>query len=136
MEDEYVETNKLCEIFKEIDTKEKELKTEWREKLNGLIDVDGLYSWLENNDFWSPIDIVDIVETDEKSFGYQSYQHARIVNDKEDLYLKQGLYEDDNFDGVDHYYVWQTCGYCGDDYSGFLLIPLNNNRYFKVYYTC
>lgn len=31
-----------------------------------------------------------------------------------------------------HNLVWQTCGYCEDDYSGYLLFPLNDGRYWLI----
>ena len=37
----------------------------------------------------------------------------------------------------DNYAVWQTCGACGDDYSGYLLFPsYNDNEYFVLWYQC
>ena len=37
----------------------------------------------------------------------------------------------------DNYAVWQTCGVCGDDYSGYLLFPTyNDNEYFVLWYQC
>lgn len=37
----------------------------------------------------------------------------------------------------DNYAVWQTCGYTGDDYSGYMLFPTHNeDEYFCVYYQC
>ena len=37
----------------------------------------------------------------------------------------------------DNYGVWQTCGICGDDYSGYLLFPTyNNDEYFCMSYAC
>ena len=38
---------------------------------------------------------------------------------------------------VDNYGVWQQCGYCGDDYSGYLLFPTyGKNEYFCLKYSC
>ena len=35
----------------------------------------------------------------------------------------------------DNYAVWQTCGVCGDDYSGYLLFPTyKDNEYFVLWY--
>ena len=35
----------------------------------------------------------------------------------------------------DNYAVWQTCGVCGDDYSGYLLFPTHkDNEYFVLWY--
>jgi hypothetical protein len=37
----------------------------------------------------------------------------------------------------DNYAVWQTCGVCGDDYSGYLLFPTyKDNEYFVLWYKC
>ena len=37
----------------------------------------------------------------------------------------------------DNYGVWQTCGICGDDYTGFLLFPTyTDNEYFCLWYKC
>lgn len=37
----------------------------------------------------------------------------------------------------DNYAVWQTCGACGDDYSGYLLFPTyKDNEYFVLWYKC
>ena len=37
----------------------------------------------------------------------------------------------------DNYAVWQTCGVCGDDYSGYLLFPTyKDDEYFVLWYTC
>ena len=37
----------------------------------------------------------------------------------------------------DNYGVWQQCGYCGDDYSGYLLFPTYDKaEYFCLKYSC
>ena len=37
----------------------------------------------------------------------------------------------------DNYAVWQRCGICGDDYTGFLLFPTyKDNEYFCLWYKC
>ena len=37
----------------------------------------------------------------------------------------------------DNYAVWQTCGYAGDDYSGYMLFPTHTkDEYFCVNYHC
>ena len=48
------------------------------------------------------------------------------------------LNEDSKYEGEEiEYYVWQTTGYMGDDYSGFLLLPLlDGKRFWKVGYSC
>ena len=113
---------------------ERKLFNQYRKLLRGLINVSGLFRNLgENMMSWQPEGIVDIVLTDEKSSGYSTYQHARISGGEDKrLYMKT---ECDEIRGVDHYYVWQTTGCCEDDYSGYLLYPLKDGRYFKLWYS-
>lgn len=112
----------------------KKIKNKWKSNLKSLINVSGLFKFLDTHDSWCPIDIVEIIETDDTTSGYSSYQHIRILNDtNRTLYIKTNC---DEIKNIDHYYVYQSCGYLGDDYSGYLLFPLKNNKYFKVSYTC
>lgn len=111
------------------------LKNLWKKNLKGLVNVSGLFKYLDEDNYWQPIGIVEVYETDEKTGGYSSYQHVRVKDDENDklLYLKQPEFD---LRGVDHICVWQTCGMMGDDYSGYLLFPLKNGKYFKVSYSC
>ena len=61
-----------------------------------------------------------------------------VINDK--IYL---LFEVDGcklkaeWQASSNYGVWQQCGMCGDDYSGYLLFPTyKDNEYFVLWYTC
>ena len=124
----------LDEIYKEEKRAENQTKNAWKKLLRGTINVSGLFKHLDDNTYWWPEDIVDIELTDKYEPGYRKYQHARVVNDKHNrLYMKM---PEDEIRSVDHYYVWQTCGYMGDDYSGWMLFPLKNGKYFRVYYNC
>jgi hypothetical protein len=124
----------MSDYFEEEVRREKKLRAKYRKHLKGLINITGLFKHLDTNDSWNPEGIVDIELTDETSSGYRTYQHARIVGDtSRRLYMK---IPDDEIRGVDHYYVWQTTGCCEDDYSGWMLFPLKDGRYFKVYYNC
>jgi hypothetical protein len=114
--------------------KEKQLKNVWRKKLNGLINVIGLFKSLNEDTYWTPLEIVEIYHTDEKLSGYSNYAHVRIKDDPDNLlYI---VHNEKEIRGIDHYCVWQTVGYCDDDFSGYLLYPLNNGKYFKVSYSC
>jgi hypothetical protein len=119
----------------EEDIKLKQLKLEWYKNLKGMCNVSVLFKWLDSNcDGWRPIGIVEIYNTDEKSGGYSSYQHVRIKDDKDNLlYMMQ---DENEIYGINHCCVWQTCGMMGDDYSGYLLYPMKDGRYFKVSYYC
>lgn len=68
---------------------------------------------------WS---IEGIVEVEEVIDGDKVYG---IVADGVKRYEKQ----DDEF-------IWQKVGYAGDDYSGFILKPLEGNKYLKVSFEC
>jgi len=125
---------KLIFSFEQQANDERKLKSRYKKILRGLINISGLYRNLNDNTYWEPEDIVDVELTEETTSGYRSYQHARIVGDtSRRLYMKQPETE---IRGVDHYYVWQTTGCCEDDYSGWMLFPLKNGRYFKVNYSC
>jgi hypothetical protein len=126
----------LDEVFKDQARRERKLRSEWKKKLKGLINITGLFKHLDGNAYWEPEDIVDIELVDDKLSGYGAYQHARIVGDEtRRLYMKTSQ-DEYQIRQIDHYYVWQRTGYMEDDYFGFLLFPLKNGRYFKVSYTC
>lgn len=128
------------EHFKEMERLDKEreiVKLSWKSNLIAFIPgVEVLFSWLEDNhDDWYPEGVVYIYDVDEKRSGYPNYQHVRIKEDPDKLlYIKQK--EDIEEVGVDHYCVWQHVGMGEDDYSGFLLLPMTDGRYFKVSYSC
>lgn len=56
------------------------------------------------------------------------------------LYLKfevDGTKFKAEWQASNNYAVWQTCGVCGDDYSGYLLFPTyKDNEYFVLWYQC
>jgi hypothetical protein len=123
--------NEMVVLAKE----EKALKTSYRKQLKGLTNVSGLFRYLNETCSWRPIGFVDIELTKEERSGYPGVQCARIKYNKDTrLYIRTTL--DEYVRHIDHYYVWQTTGYLEDDYSGFLLIPLNIGQYFKVEYSC
>lgn len=69
--------------------------------------------------------------------GYKNVTKI-IINNK--LYLE---FEIDNtklkaeWQAGDNYAVWQQCGVCGDDYSGYLLFPTyKDDEYFCLWYKC
>jgi hypothetical protein len=127
----------LAEWTKEMDNfykLDKRIKNKWKRDLKGLINITGLFKYLDEDGSWYPIGIVDIIETDEKRIGYSAYRHVRIVDDEDHLlYI---IIDTDDIRKVSHYAVWQTTGYLGDDFSGYMLFPLSNGKYFKVGYSC
>ena len=124
----------IDEVYKEERRRDKKLKNKFKKELKGLINVTGVFKYLDDNLYWWPEDIVEIELSDKYESGYRDHQHAKVINDKHNkLYMKVPM---DEIRNVDHYYVWQTCGYMGDDYSGWMLFPLKNGKYFRVYYNC
>lgn len=82
-------------------------------------------------DEWMHESYVEVEETDYKSCAYPSYTfYKEKDNEKSLLYMKQ------DEEGKYHNMVWQTTGFCEDDYSGYLLFPLNNGKYWKISYSC
>lgn len=122
-----------AEIAEE-DNKRLQEKNSWKKKLKGLINTKRLWEDMNENDNWDIEGIVDIVLTDEKAHGYPDFQCARIKDEKYFLYMKSK--PDYGVKYINHYYVWQQTGYCGDDYSGWLLFPLKNGKYLKMSYNC
>ena len=104
------------------------------------LDFPYLYEYLEDTlDGWFPEGIVDVKLTEEKKNGYESFQHVRVVDDEHDNHLYCESEDEWEVNGEDHkieYFVWQTVGYSGDDYSGMMLFPMKNDKFFRVSYSC
>lgn len=114
-----------------------------KEELEGLIHPK-YFDFIEDHDAYHSEGIIDIIETDEKRGGYPNYKCCRIKDDKDKLLYMyhtdeiESIQVESEYEGEDiEYYVWQTTGYMGDDYSGFLLLPLlDGKRFWKVGYSC
>lgn len=71
---------------------------------------------------------------------FKGYVMVNKVFKDNDLYLEFEV-DGNNLTAIwqpsDNYGVWQQCGYCGDDYSGYLLFPTyDKNEYFCLSYSC
>ena len=131
------------EIYNEyVSIMEKE-RNEWEKvklEMRNLIH-EKYIDFIEEHDTYGSEGVFEIKLTNEKKSGYPNYQCCRIEADSF-LYMHQfcaleTLNEKSKYEGESiEYYVWQTSGYCGDDYSGFLLLPLNDGRFWKVSYSC
>lgn len=83
--------------------------------------------------------IIDAFDTNDynKFKGYVKVE--KIIKDNK-LYLRFEVDDEKltaDWQPGDNYGVWQTCGWCGDDYSGYLLFPTHNDdEYFCLYYKC
>lgn len=47
-----------------------------------------------------------------------------------------GRLQSEDWGFVEKAYIDQTCGYCGDDYSGYVWIPITPKRYLRFYFSC
>lgn len=69
--------------------------------------------------------------------GYKTATKKIIVGE---LYLEFEVNDtklNAKWQASDNFAVWQTCGACGDDYSGYLLFPTHeDNNYFVLWYQC
>ena len=83
--------------------------------------------------------IIEAFDTNEHN-QFKGYVKANklIVNNKLLLEFEvDGCKLKAEWQAGDNYGVWQTCGVCGDDYSGYLLFPTHtDNEYFCLWYKC
>ena len=108
-----------------------EKKEKFKEQLRSLLNVDLVWNFLNDNDNWEPEGSIDIKIIEGKENG----RHIAIdLSEPTRKFERQDEHPEEA--GVDHVYCWQTNGYLGDDYSGWMLFPLSNGRYFRVSYSC
>lgn len=123
-----------------------DLNIQWekaKEDLKDLIEPK-YFDFIESHESYSDEGIVNIVEVVERTSGYSNYPHCRIFGGEGDsriyikheteleTYKRESKYEGSRIE----YWVWQTVGYCDDDYSGYLLLPMSDGRYWRVSYAC
>ena len=127
----------MNEIYAELDKEQQKIdekNKEELEKLKDLIsyDIDLIESILDELEYWEYLETVEVEETENPRNGYPSYKFYIQKGEKPQYkYMRQ---DDEDF----HNLVWQTDGGYGaeDSYSGFLLFPLKNGKYWKIKYTC
>jgi len=134
------------EAFNEMAKYYDEQQWKWskaKEELKGLIHPK-YFDFAESNDTYYSEGVFEIEETDERTSGYSKNRHCRIkeTNDSR-LYMyttsEVECYDfESEYEGEPvEYWVWQQTGYLGDDYSGFLLLPLlDGKRFWKIGYSC
>ncbi len=129
----------LDQMMEELDKEENEKRirnNEELEKLKSLIsyDFDFIESVLEDLEWWEYINTVEVEETENPGNGYPSYKFYIEKGDIKGTY--KYMRQDD--DGDYHNLVWQTNGGYGaeDSYSGFLLFPLKDGKYWRISYSC
>ena len=72
--------------------------------------------------------------------NFEGYKKVTKEIKDDELYLIFQIGESNfkaKWQASDNYAVWQTCGYTGDDYSGYMLFPTHkDDEYFCVNYHC
>ena len=73
-----------------------------------------------------------------KEFGYSQYDFYSLCPEDQKKFNNSHRFmrQDDNEENDFHCLVWQTCGCCEDDYSGYLLFPLKNGTYWMINFYC
>lgn len=123
--------NQIVEADNKYQKELQDKKDKYKEQLKGILEVETVWSFLNDNETWEPEGSVEIGIIEFKENG----RHVAIdLSDKKRHFTRQE--ESVEEVGVDHVYCWQTNGFSGDDYSGWLLFPLTNGRYLRVRYTC
>jgi hypothetical protein len=101
-------------------------------------------------DFWDYITdkavgdkmkIIEAIADNSHNWSEGYVKVEKSINDRQELVIKFTNSKGDKYTATwqpsDNYACWQTCGYFGDDYSGYLLFPTyNDDEYFCVYYNC
>lgn len=115
---------------------EKEMDKLWAAKNNTYVEF---IHYLNDRAIGNKEYIIEAFDNNEYNMfkGYRTVKPI-IKNDKLLLEFEvDGVKLTAEWQPADNYGVWQTCGYCGDDYSGYLLFPTHNtNEYFCLEYKC
>ncbi len=88
---------------------------------------------------------IDLIELEDISWQHEGYVEVEKSNYKNGFYPNHDFYtekgekvqymrQDD--EGTYHNMVYQTTGFLEDDFSGSMLFPLTNGKYWKISYYC
>lgn len=137
----YTEDN-TNDILRQEHEKIEKLWVDAKKMVEDLIEPKYIVFVEENESYYSK-GIVEIYEIPERKSGYSNFPHCKIKGEKlSNVYINfttelETYDENCEYEGEKiNYWVWQTVGHLGDDYSGYLLLPLSDGRYWKVGYSC
>lgn len=98
----------------------------------------------ESGDFFH-VGYCEVIKTDYKNLWYPNAEYYKIVNFKSEEEEEEKINSKDRFksfnfqkvkESNDFYsLVWQQTGCCEDDYSGYILFPMKDNKYWVVNFT-
>ena len=96
-----------------------------------------LREFLREHEYYEAIGIVEVVPSDKGMYkNSPHYKYFEIKGVERGHVYEYTKTTTDTYGNDIEYLVWQTCGYTGDEYSGFLLFPMKNGRYYKISYQC
>ncbi len=119
--------DELSNLMLEQEKEMKLAKEQAIQDVTGLINLDILYFFKNDLSYWEPQGIVDLIKYDKFGKPFATESNAT---------LEYEYQEESEVKDIDHIYIWQNNGYSGDDYSGWMLYPLSNGKYWKIYYNC
>lgn len=130
---------------KEMAESDRKLKADWekaKEEVKHLIHQK-YFDFIENHESYSSEGIFDIQLTDHRASRHPNNQACLVKNwnDKR-LFVHHTNYIESfdiesEYEGEEvEYFVWQETGMLGDDFYGYLLLPLSNGKFWMVNYAC
>ena len=129
--------------FEEINRINKEtekINTEAIEYVKTMIDYDfdNIEELLYDDEWWRSMDYVEVIKSDYKNCFYPSHDHYKEVNPPKGMEHIEYMRQDDSEYNTFHNLVYQRNGGYGaeDSYSGFVLFPLTDGKYWKIKFEC
>lgn len=137
--EERKEVNNL-EDYLRIIKQEREIEKDFEDvKLNKLNTYKEFIHYLHNKAIGNKDSLIECFDDNSVNI-FVGYKHVTKMLIDNKLYLEFEVNDtkyNAKWQSSDNYAVWQTCGACGDDYSGYLLFPTHkDNEYFVLWYKC
>lgn len=129
------------EVYKELAAEEKRIKDEvylnldiFKSNIDYDFELADEYLCVDDDglNYFEHIGFVEVKKSDFKNGFNPSKEYYEIIGDDSDE-LKYGI-QDTSEEHTFHALVYQTTGYCEDDYSGFILLPMKDGKYWKIRY--
>jgi len=101
-------------------------------------DFDNVEELLDGNDWWRSMGYVELIKSDYKNCFYPSHDHYKEINPSKGMEHIEYMRQDDSEFNTFHNLVYQRNGGYGaeDSYSGFVLFPLTDGKYWKIKFEC
>lgn len=135
---------KIAEWFKKYDELERQHHEDemWMEYTNAEIKFyKEFWTYITDKAIGDKLSIIEAVANNDHNWFEGYVKVSKRINDKQEVLLdfvtSKGDKRTATWQPPYNYGCWQTCGYTGDDYSGFLLFPTyKDDEYFCIYYQC